>query len=391
MRQSLVAATLSLAACVGCAEPKAPSVATQAAPTTSPSPNVAESAQTPAEPSPPAAVPVAGAEQPSTQPPNSAAASAPANPPVNAAASAGSSVASGVREEAAKPELQYVSFPSAGVELARPDGFDTAEDFYGFLQVATGASVSASRATGGFAQVSQGYTDEALGKQGMTVLEREEREVAGRSGQLIRAAQNNQSSAFGKWILVFGDDAESSIVIATFPSAQEATLSSALKESVLATKSYDGPPADPLEDVSFAITASSKLKLVPGGGKTLIYTLDGNPAQAFGDPVFVATRYLARLPSNKMQFAEEQLRQIPNVNVDKIFTNSPIGVDGMEGVEIHARAESDSGALVTIFQAILFDGRSYIRMVGIVRPQQYDQFFREFQDMAHSLKRKRKY
>jgi hypothetical protein len=71
-----------------------------------------------------------------------------------------------------------------------------------------------------------------------------------------------------------------------------------------------------------------------------------------------------------------------------VISNNDIIIDGLDGSELLADAQDAGSATpLKVYQVILFDGRSYILMQGVVGAKVADEFLPEFKKMARSLSR----
>jgi hypothetical protein len=285
---------------------------------------------------------------------------------------------------------QYVLFPAAGVKLIRPNGFDEAENFHGFQQLRTQSSIMVLKIPGPFSETARGLTAEQLKTRGMTLRSKESVGIDGNTGVLLGVTQNAYGMEFAKWILVFGDEEATKMIMATFPQSSEANLSSQLKAVVLGTKIDNTPAPAPGTDVGFAMVAPATLKLTSGIGKTLIYTKDGTiPAKSPEEPFLIAAPSLSEVPmDSKRQFAVQRLFQTAHTKISSVTSNDEITIDGLNGYEIVADGEDiDSGTPLSIYQVILYGDGSYILIQGLVGSTIADQYLPEFKSMARSLRR----
>jgi hypothetical protein len=289
-------------------------------------------------------------------------------------------------------DARYVTFPAAGVKLVRPDGFDDAENFHGFQQPSTNASVMVVAIPGPFSETTGGFTPAQMNSQGMNLITREDIEIDGKQGLLLSVSQRAYGTDFAKWIVAFGDESKTTIVTATYPATHDLTLSGLLKSIVLSVRLDTTPAPEPGTDVGFTVTASEKLKITPGIGKMVMYTKDGIvPAKSPEDPLFLAAPSVADVPlEDKRQFAVQRLFQTAHTKVTSLISNTPVTIDGLEGFELLAEAEhSDSGISLVLYQVLLFDEGCYILMQGLVGAALRDEYLPEFKAMAHSFSRKR--
>jgi hypothetical protein len=291
-------------------------------------------------------------------------------------------------------QTPYTSFPTAGVLLSRPAGFDPAESFEGFQQRSTQSSVMVSKIPGPFAAVTIGFTAEGLKTRGMTLKSKENITIDGERGLLISLIQTAYDIEFTKWIVVFGNDKETKIVTATFPSTRAAKLSAQLKSAVLTAKNDPTPPPTLGSNVGFTIVASDKVKLTSGMGKMLLYTKDGAiPAKSPADPLFIVAPSFSQISiADKQQFATRRLYQTAHTKINSVTTTTPISIDGLDGYEIVADAQdASSGTPLAMYQVMLFDdNRSYILIQGLVGANVRAEYLPEFRSMALSFKKQRK-
>ncbi len=57
---------------------------------------------------------------------------------------------------------EYINFPAVGIKLVRPDGFDDAENFYGFQQQDMQSSVMVVSIPGPFSEVTRGLYGQTI-------------------------------------------------------------------------------------------------------------------------------------------------------------------------------------------------------------------------------------
>ena len=111
----------------------------------------------------------------------------------------------------------FVSIPGSRVSLPRPEGFEDAEEFPGFLQRSTGASIMVTEVPGPFSKCSAGFIKSQLRARGMRLLKKK----LGTAGMFPAALMNISQQAYGKkflkWILVAGNETETVLITATFP------------------------------------------------------------------------------------------------------------------------------------------------------------------------------
>jgi hypothetical protein len=286
----------------------------------------------------------------------------------------------------------YVSFPASGVRIQQPAGFEKDDSFDGFSNSETQSSIMATTAPMPYAKVNGVFTKEQLKTRGWILRSRQEVKVDNLPGILIHFEQPLGNRVFLKWSLVFGDDQKTSIVTATFPKSYEKKWSTLLKSAVQSsTRITQQNPPEIGASLPFTITAAKKMKLTQSISRSLTYTKDGMmPGKSSMDPIFIAVPSIGKVVViNKLSYAEKLIQQTPYVKKLSVKSTEPITIADLQGFESIAEAEdTDSGILLTVYQVILFDQDSYIRMIGTTGTKFRTEYLPEFKAMARSLQRK---
>jgi hypothetical protein len=137
---------------------------------------------------------------------------------------------------------EKVAFPTAGVRLPRPEGFEKAEDFEGFGVPESTTSVMALKLPGPFEKITSGFNAEQMKARGWTFRSSEEHKVGEYPAILVHFVQPEGGEDYGKWVVAFGDSKSTTMIMATFPKLREAEYSDRLKECLLAVEPIEGPP-----------------------------------------------------------------------------------------------------------------------------------------------------
>jgi hypothetical protein len=288
---------------------------------------------------------------------------------------------------------RYISFPTAGVKLIRPDGFDPANLFSGFQQPSTKSSVMVTTIPGPFSQIASGFTAEQMKARGLILKSKENISIDSNPGLLIHLTQTADGTEFTKWVTIFGNEQATKIVTAAFPTALTDKLSPLLKSTVLSAK-IDLTSSSAIDsDIGFTIAATNKMKSVSGVGKMLAYTQDGViPAKSPADPLFIVAPSFSEVAiSDKRQFAIQRLLKTAHTKIESVPTTTAIKIDGLDGYEMTADAKDlTSDTPLVVYQVMLFDDRSYILMQGLVGTKVRAEYLSAFQSMARSFKRQPK-
>ncbi len=126
--------------------------------------------------------------------------------------------------------------PGTKVTLDPPKGFAMSTQFPGYMMAETGASIMVSQIPGPIAEVAKGFTKEGLAKNGMNLLAT--KTVTTKTGKttLYHVAQSARGTDYLKWIIAFGNEKETVLVVATFPRNVADEWSEKLRTSVVGAR-----------------------------------------------------------------------------------------------------------------------------------------------------------
>lgn len=280
-----------------------------------------------------------------------------------------------------------VLFPEVGLAISQPTGFTKARSFYGFEQASTNSSILLSKIPGPFAEVTKGFDRKGLATRGIDLISRQPVKIDNQSGLLLQVSQSAYGQKFLKWIVVFGDEQNTNIVTATFPSKNAAKLGLSLKQIVLAVSPNRSSPT--VSSLPFTVTAVEGLSLVQkvaGLGKVAAFTKNGNiPTTSPTDPLFLVTPSLGDIPiGDRQSFATRRLSGYPQIEIAAVKSNNEISIDNLSGWEIIADGrDRQSKATLKLYQIVLFPKQGgYVLMTGIVGDKQAEIYLPKFKTMA---------
>src|SRR5688572_16765792 len=93
---------------------------------------------------------------------------------------------------------KYAEFRSVGVELPQLEGFTVSNKWQGLEHPASGGAVLLVTLPAPFAETTAGFTSDRLKAEGMTLEEKVDTTIAGKSGVLIRVTQVQDGVELGK-------------------------------------------------------------------------------------------------------------------------------------------------------------------------------------------------
>lgn len=277
--------------------------------------------------------------------------------------------------------------PGTGVVLDPPPGFTAAEQFPGFIQKETSASIMVSEIPGPYAEVAKGFTPSGFASKGMKLLKRESVPVAGSNGLLLRVSQQAHGTTFAKWMLAFGDARKTTLIVATYPADAEADLGVALRESVLSAR-HSGHTPSLTEGLTFEITEKPPLRIAQRIGNAVILTVGERTPDA---PLLVIGSSVTedlRIP-NFSAHAKKRLHEIAHLADVELRTETAAKIDGLPGVTLTATGrDKKTGATQFVRQTTLYHDDGYFIAQGFTPPDQREAFEPVFEAIVASFRRK---
>jgi hypothetical protein len=288
---------------------------------------------------------------------------------------------------------QDATIAGTRISLRTPDGFTPSTQFSGYWQESMGSSIIVTEFPAPFSEILSGFSNPSeLSKRGMSLLSRRGVEVNEQKGELLKVQQNASGIEYLKWLLIFGDEKESVMVVAAFPKELETELSEKMKASVLTAKWYKGTKVSPTEGLNFSFNEQGELKLAKRIANSLLYTKSGIfPSKAVDDPLFIIGQALSKIEiGDKEEFAKSRISQTATITDIEIEKSTRVVLDNLSGYEIIAKGKDvESGELMMIYQMILFEDQGYYIMQGLVSEKQRHNYLPAFKGMAVSFKRKK--
>lgn len=278
----------------------------------------------------------------------------------------------------------HKTIPGTKCSLIPPPGFELSAKLSGFQNSSMSGTIMVLEFFTPVEKFLEGYTEEALSKKGLTVIDRQVFNF--RNGNAVFIHQITADKQYYQQYLIFGDE-KISILINGTCRATSRELEPAIKKSVL-TASYN-PDQDPDMSgaASFTIAAgNSGFRPTQFLSGTITYTLDNRiPTQK---PFMIVGPSLTRAEiDDKKEFSIYRLKARPRGDESVIHDIRETVIDNMIGYEIIAMGKNgDKDEL--IYQTILFteDGRYYY-IFGFAT-EDYEKYKTLFPQIAKTFSRK---
>lgn len=266
-------------------------------------------------------------------------------------------------------------FPrGAAVGLEPPAGLVVADRFAGFQSEATGASILVVELpAAAFSEIQGAMSDSALKTRGMKVSARRTLKLKDGPALLIRGSQTVGGREYRKWVLLLGARSTAAMVTVQVPVVAGGRLTDAAIETALGTVVVRAAPEmqEKLDALPFRIGDLGGLRLVHvlAGGAAL---LTEGPEDQFTDasqPVMIVAASSGEAPAeaDRAAFARRAFETLAGVEKAQITTEA---TPAPGSIRIEGRGvDSDSGRPVQVVQVLRFEGKGYLRTVGIARTE----------------------
>ena len=283
--------------------------------------------------------------------------------------------------------------PGTKVTLVPPAGFVPAEQFPGFQRVEAASSIMVTEMSAPSAEIRTAMTAEGLATRGMTLLNALPGKVADHDATLLHVSQIANGAVFEKWMLVFGDQANTVMVVATFPQALSASLSEPMRQSVLSTRWDPTQQVGLFDGLKFRVAETGRLKFARRVSNMIMLTRAGDQGPvAPGDPFAVVGASLSQIDvaANLEGFSRQRLSQTAEITGLAGLVGRPTEVDGLPAYELTAEAKDlNTGTPLSLYQLVVAEGSHYYLVQGLVGQAQSQRYLPEFRQIAESLRRAR--
>ena len=285
-------------------------------------------------------------------------------------------------------------FPSAGIEVYKPDNLEPADRFTGFICSEDGgnaATLVVSTNPFPMENYASEIVSDAIRSEKVKILFNKDLEIDGRRGEFYFTTEPLLNFQLAKYTLVFGNEEFCWIITCSFNANQEEKYAEDLLTAILNLKVSDQPRLPPGNDVDFKMVPD-QLVLTDGFVDKLVYTRTGVfPADDPKEPVFQAAKTVVGFEkSNRKQLAERLISPSPLFAIDFISSRNEVETDGLKGYEFVAVGEDMiAKEPIWLYTVILFEGDFAYLFHGWVSSDVTDNYIKEFRTLAQSFKRRK--
>jgi hypothetical protein len=293
---------------------------------------------------------------------------------------------------ASTPEPVFMT-PISGtrVSIVLPDSYWLAEGFQGVVGEPAGTTILVTEMSESEAALASQMSREELAARGMELLESEAIDVDGAERVIVHVRQTGENGVLlRRWILVLGDTANSTVLVATTPVDHEEEVGSLIVGALRSAERDPNRAIEPFAGLGFEVDETEALEIAGRDANIVAFrergSADAEPVP--GAPRVIVGRAWASEPLDVEQFSEFRLAQTPHLTDIAVTSRQALEIDGMPAFELVADAVDDSNdEALTLVQTLLLDSGRYYLVQGRVGRTDADRFIPEFRAVAAGFRR----
>ncbi len=226
---------------------------------------------------------------------------------------------------------------------------------------------------------------------GLTDVKRESFPFQSGIGYLITGRGQDNGVAARKWFLAstgLGPFLGLAMLIKVeVPEAASAIYPDAAIRQALASVTFREPPIDEqlsLLPIKFKDLAGFRVMRVVGNDGAIL--IEGPGQDMTKNPYMIISlgRGGPENPDDRARFARELLSSAPLRDIVVTFAE-PMRIEGRPGYEVRAKATGYDGKPLALVQWLRFGGGGFIRVIGAVHQEDWDQFFPRFRAVRDGI------
>ncbi len=283
--------------------------------------------------------------------------------------------------------------PGTQIALDPPSGFEPSTRFSGYQHGTSNSSLMVSELPLPYSKALEGFSAKGLAAHGMTLLDKQEVRLGDQPATLYRVSQGASGVLFYKWLLLFGNEQVTEMVVAIFPEQADKEWSDPLKQVLLNTRWQQDVKPDVFEGLGYHIQESGDLKIATKISTTLLLTRNGiTPKAPNDDPYLAITPSFDphwQKPQDTLVFTRNRLQQMENLCIEpQISHEESVSLDRLKGYQLQATCKDQrSGELLAVLHTMIFSDEGYYLFLAVTRDTDKAAYAPVFQKIIHSFKR----
>lgn len=271
--------------------------------------------------------------------------------------------------------------------IQTPEGFSKADNFSGFVQAESFATIKATENIQGIEQ-----SINVLLQSSTAIATKKTVSISDRKGLLVKHNKTINGNQFELLTLIFGDEISTITLIASYPVHLAKGLSARLEKSLLSTRWLRLASQQIFQGLPFVFDQSKHLQIVKRTANSIVL-IDKAPydnTKAITPTLVVSAATSADIISDLQAFSKQQLSSARFNDEIIIKSEKPMTVNGIKAYHITAHVtDKKTGLPITFYQTIAAQKYRYLLVHGLVEQQQASQYLTQFSAIIDSLKFKK--
>lgn len=282
--------------------------------------------------------------------------------------------------------------PGATIGVTPPEGMTPSNQFQGFENSASGASIAIFELPAeAYARLGEGFAPTALREQGFGEVTREDVTIAGaEQAILVSGEQTAGPTTLRKWLLVAKRPQQTALIVGQMIKGKEAYPAEAMKQAVTSVAFREPLPLEEqIGLLPFTVADRAGFRPVRAlGGNSLMMTDGANDViQKAEQPLMILALSASGAPPEAQRdaFARAALGSLAGLSDLKVERVSTFRQQNADWHEIVAVGKEREGVPVAVIQSLRFMPGGFVRMVGITKAETRDDVMPRFRQVIDGV------
>lgn len=291
-------------------------------------------------------------------------------------------------QESEDKARELVHLNGTRLNIKAPAGMSKADNFAGFIDPDTNASLMVTEMPAPFKQLTEGFTNERLTAKGMQLVGKESKDKGQYQGLAVDLTQKVYGTSVKKHVYIFGNDNFSIVATATILEGTPDTVMEKLKGAIdsIAVDTTISPSLE--EGLPYKLKETANLKRATRLQNTLLFNKAGKTNPPEKGPLFLSSQSIMKVRIEQPdEFARRRIKDTPYVKHMEIEKEQDIELSGLKGRKLLALGtDAKNGEKTFVYMVLLFENDGYYIMQGISPLSMRPIMEKEFDEIATSFK-----
>ena len=290
------------------------------------------------------------------------------------------------------PTPEPVPIPGTHVDAIVPESFEVSTEFPGLEHDFADTSVVFTEIRRSLSEVTEWVDADVLEKRGLKRVAAEDLMLDDVEASMFSIEDDRGNVELFRWILLFGDDSQTEMVVATTQASLEPRLRQDVRALFESVRWHPERRVDPFDGLDFRVNATPLLLFQPRRSDRLVLIRQDQigPVEGADPRIFVSRHELATPVEDLPRYASEHLLLSGQTAVLENVSERRLRLGGLNAFEIVAHGQSFDGSRpLLVYQVLALDKNSYYVVQAFAARQDEQRYLAEFRQVAQSFRRAR--